>query len=117
MKYKIEFEFGFGIGEDKNGRNIAVNDARRAVRAICDKAVTLFGGYTLLDVFGGWKNDAGRVVEEPGKTLIIYADTAYQSNGKLGIDNLVAEFAGFIKGMLEQECVAVITTQIEIEYL
>jgi len=113
MKYKIEF--GFGIGEDRHGRLIAQNDAKRAVRAICDKAASLFGGYTLLDTFGGWKNEQGRLVEEPGKTLVIYITDAMQEFANVEARKI--KLVTLVKELLDQQAVAVITTEVEIEYL
>jgi len=110
MKYKIEF--GFGVGEDRDGNVISIERHESALGAIRREAATLFGGYTLTRTEGGWRNPQGRLVEEPGYTLSVLTDYPGDFPQWPMID-----MAGHIKRELSQEAVYVVVHQCSWEML
>lgn len=111
MKYKIEF--GFGVGEDRNGDIITLERKTDAMHEIKRVAVELFGGYTLVKTDGGWKNACGRLVTEPGYTLVILveSDTRYFD------EDPIKSMARVIKEQLFQEAVAVTVIEANWDFL
>jgi hypothetical protein len=106
MRYKIEF--GFGVGEDRNGNLIRAVQRVGALGNIRRAACDLFRGYTLYKTVGGWINEDGRIVEEPGCTLTVYSET-------LGVFR-VDEMVNIIKSELRQHSVAVIVTEVTFSF-
>lgn len=103
MRYKIEF--GFGVGEDKNGFSLNSSRVVAGLGNIRKEAARLFGGYTLRSVTGGWVNPEGRLVEEPGYTLQVFDDGSTNGNR--------AAMVGVIKEQLNQAAVAVTITEVK----
>lgn len=103
--YKIEF--GFGVGKDREQKDISLPAREIALQCIRDEAVRVFGAYTLTPVEGGWRNPAGVVVTEPGYTLSVILPSVQASQ----------HFAGYIIGVLEQEAVAVTVTPVNFELI
>lgn len=99
MKYKIEF--GFGAGEDASGRLLLQSEVEIGLQKIRQRAVALYGGYTVTHTTGGWVNPAGRLVEERGFTLSALVE--------IGFDEQVnfQEMVDVIKSALRQQSVAV----------
>lgn len=103
MKYQIQFFFG--AGEDKDGNTITVTQQLSALADIKREAIRLFGGYTLLKTEGGWHDNFGRLVEEPGYVVVTFRDVL--------LGHLNDEFARIIKTALDQQSVLVVATKIE----
>ena len=99
-----QLTFNFGIQFDKDGIGIKHLDAAIALESINRTAVELFGGYTLIETEGGRKNDKGELVEEKGRSLIVYVDNLKD------IDGPIAKMFATIKTELNQEAVLVAQT-------
>ena len=65
------------------------------------KAITLFGGFTRLDGWGGWEPAMGPSTQEPPSVWEIYPpDSDHEEKD-------VEEFATFLKELFQQEAVLV----------
>lgn len=98
----IKLEFGFGVGLDANQNRLTVEERRTGLDWIKKVSVNLFGGYTLTETQGGWRNPAGIVVEEPGFTLTVYTTPAQH-----GLPTRIDILIDTIKAALHQEAVCI----------
>lgn len=121
---KLKIEFGFGVGEDKYRKPIASVTLDQALGIICELAAKRFGGYTLYDTVGGWVNPkTNNLIKEPGMTLMVFC--SIHSDPFSPGSNIVEErmrkealdasqnFVKVIKDVLNQECVCVTTTEVD----
>jgi len=106
MKYRIEF--GFGVGEDAYGDPVEPARLVTALGIIRKTAADLFEGYTMHPTTGGWVNNAGRLVEEPGFTLFVVSDWN---------DAEVWKMVDTIKTEHNQHALAVTATQVIFDIL
>ncbi len=102
----MRIEIGFGIGFTKTGRVIDPDGVADKLTAVLNNTCGLFGGCTILEGIGAWKNGAGEVVREPSRVLVINVTHEFQV--KLGAQlqyraHLLAEF---VRDLFEQEAVA-----------
>ncbi|HEY6019446.1 MAG TPA: hypothetical protein VIY48_05970 [Candidatus Paceibacterota bacterium] len=91
-----------GQGFTKSGEPIKELEAKREAAFI--EASLKFGGYTVAYVSGGWFNFQKELVQEPSMVMTIMGE------------NTPAEFksyAGFLKGLFDQEAVLVTVEWIE----
>lgn len=107
----VKLEFGFGVGKDRLQLPISPAALATGLKQIKDQAVYLWGGYTLLQTEGGWKNEAGELVKEPGFTLVILVTDLY--NLDLTCDRMITS----IKNTLRQEAVAFTQTAVNFQIL
>ena len=75
---KREYRIGLGIGEDRHGNPLGRDVVNGKVAYIEHEAARLFGGYSITESRGGWINDDGRLVREPGLTISIVAGPEYE---------------------------------------
>ena len=113
MQVKYKIEFGFGVGEDRDGNAISIERRNTALAEIKRVAVEFFGGYTIVTTDGGWKNARGMLVEEQGRTLFVLID---ESKGERHFFRADA-MAEIIKGQLNQESVVVTKTAVEFTFV
>jgi hypothetical protein len=79
-----------GIGQDKNG--FYLTNPQLRVNAIRQLLIHHAGGYTEADTVGGWKDDRGQIVTEPGKAWdVILSATDTLPDGSDLIARSVAE--------------------------
>lgn len=103
--YKIEF--GFGVGKDRNQKDLNAAVVACAMEAIRTEAARRFGAYTLTLTQGGWTNPNFVLVTEPGFTLSILREGSAERDSWRDED-----FAQFIGNLLDQEAVAVTVTPV-----
>jgi len=99
-----------GIGYDANGNAIAPAQQRPTIQRILRNAARQFGGFTLTHTQGGWIDDAGRLVTEPGVTIDIVVDKrcgAFANSEDGDPATEVGQFAKRAGGMLGQQSVVV----------
>lgn len=60
---------GIGVGEDRNG--CPVENTYACLKAVKAMLAERHDGYTITETDGGWTNDAGRLVEEPGLSILL----------------------------------------------
>lgn len=118
--YKIEF--GFGVGLDRNQSPIDGVQREDALHLITSECVRLFGGYTLTQTTGGWRNPAGVLVQEPGYTLMATVPNPLANAEKPYVPGATSAYhlltvhinmmAGYINGALNQEATAVTVTPV-----
>jgi hypothetical protein len=107
---KLKIEITFGIGQDKEGRQLEAFVVEGALKSICREAVDVWGGCTLLDSAGHWQSEAsGRYFNEFSKVLVIYCDDVPAFR-----DAAVA-LAQFTRDQLRQECVCLTITNCEFQ--
>lgn len=70
-----QIDFRFGTERAKSGARIPAPEQIAAVDAIKREAATLYSGYSLTFVEGGWWNGAGVLVEERGAVLTIISES------------------------------------------
>lgn len=99
---------GCGIQYDKAGR-ILTQPRQTAARAvIVQRAVDWFGGVTILDTYGAWKDAVGKVVIEKGWSIVVYAGE-YPADQPAVADN----FAAFVRDTLNQQAVFLIVEEVD----
>lgn len=90
-----------GTERDATGGSIRPLLRRKAIQEIKREALDRFGGYSASIVFGGWRDDAGCIVEEKTLRLEIAASD-YDFGG-------VVNFAGFCAKTLHQTSVLLVS--------
>ncbi len=99
-----EYRIQFGVGEDRDGQPIGTDERRDMVAAICGRAASTFGGWTLYDHKGGWIDDKGRAVIEPGHTLSLVISNTRDNTA----EDRAKAFAGVVCRAARQQCVMLI---------
>lgn len=107
----LKIEFTFGIGRDRNQNHLTVEARRFGMGQIKKTAIKLFGGYTIIDTEGGWRNPDGVIVEETGKTLIIYTKEIQS----LLLPDKIETMREEIKNALRQEAICIVQTLVNSE--
>lgn len=119
MSKHYRIEFGMGTGYDKDGRLLAAMPGpwfHNAFNQIEQRAIDLFGGFTWVNTVGGWKDDAGIVTCEPGRTLLIYSGEIWeQSNGNTV--ERAKNLAQFIAQKLNQQAVALSIQETDFQFV
>lgn len=101
----MRFEFGFGVGFDRNGNRLDATHVNEAIKMIVVDACQRFGGCNITSGQGAWINATGDLVVEESRVLVVDS-TAGQATRLHG--DQVAEakaLAGFIGRVLNQEAV------------
>lgn len=106
MTNKIEIIFG--IGEDRNGIRLSHEEQQTICETIQHHAATQFGGYTMIDSSGGWVDSFGKLIQEPGKILVLITTEPIKT---------AKEFAAWIRSTARQSCVSFSVTEIEHELI
>lgn len=102
-----KLEIGFGVGQDKDGRTICLRERNKALQAIKEYATRHFGGCTLVETEGTWRDPATfQLFDEPGRTLIVYVDAAQSLDAIRGMANVV-------KAEMFQAAVFVVLTKLQ----
>lgn len=60
-----------GTGEDRHGRAIPAAELAAKLERIRAYLAQEYGGFTELETIGGWADDTGRLVMEPGRRFVI----------------------------------------------
>lgn len=103
----MKIEIVFGIEKDSKGASLDPLMVMAALRAIRHDAAKTFGGYTETSTVGGWIDSQETLVEEAGRKLEIYADTAsYEMEVKAR--KAALELAGYIREKLLQQAVVLV---------
>lgn len=89
-----------GVGEDRNGRPLDAQHLAQAYAGIRAKLAHAFGGYTERETYGGWINDAGELVTEPGRQWIALTDMPARD-----ADPAADAVAEYVRGQLNQASV------------
>lgn len=98
----MRITIGMGVEFDRNNRRMERAGVASALRSIEGIACNLFGGCTIYQTRGSWKNSQGIVVAEQGITLLAYCP---DSDVNAEAARQLAEFA---KGELRQESVVLV---------
>jgi hypothetical protein len=113
MQFKVEY--GFGVGEDRHGKSISRNRLRQSLELLTLEASRLFGGVTIYETTGAWVNPAGRLVQEPGRTLMVLA--ACEDGGYSELKQIIDSFGEMIKSTLEQETIVQSITETHFKFV
>jgi len=68
------FSLTIGIGKTAEGIDIPRDNAKEILTMVDAEACKRFGGFTRIDSFGGWIDDSGNVITEPGVIYTIGVD-------------------------------------------
>lgn len=90
------YKIGAGIGEDDHGHLIPAHVAQETLVKLDGLAAKLFGGFGRVELAGGWIDDTGRLIAEPGISYEIFTDKDPQ---------MVRAFAQEVRQCLRQKCV------------
>lgn len=93
-----------GTGQDRNGRDIDPQELQTALAGIRATLAGAFGGYTERETYGGWINDAGELVTEPGRQWVALTDKPARE-----ADPAAEAVAEYVRAMLKQEAVVLET--------
>lgn len=97
----LRLTFTTGTGNNAQGKVMQATTARIGAENVRKALVETYGGFTELDVVGGWKNDAGTTVIEAGKQWVVLVD---QELGHYN-DGHASAMARRIAGILNQDSV------------
>jgi hypothetical protein len=104
----MRYEFGFGVGFDRDNRPIPAEFARKACKSILVKACELFGGCNLLNGQGAWVDGDGTLVLEESRVLVVDSTAGGRGSEFGSVDAAkVAELSEFIRSALNQAAVHV----------
>lgn len=108
----LKIEFGFGVGFDKEHNSIQRDKSLAALTVIKREAAAIFTAYTLVQVYGGWTDPHGKLIEERGYTLsTVQAHYAPHDHSE-PYASQITEMVETIKKALNQKCVAVTTSPV-----
>lgn len=106
----LKIEFGFGTGYRSDGVPLDPSDVSFGLAKINEKAVELFGGFTIFQTYGGWVDpETGSDVREVGRCLVVYVSVSE------GVGESIDSMVGCIKTALRQKAVAVCVTRVTSE--
>lgn len=95
-----QYVIGMGIEFDRDNNRLSVDDRESALKRIRHNAMIQFGGFTEIDVVGGWINPDGKAVREQGKQIsLIVSDDKVKD---------VPSFAQYVAATLRQHSVVLI---------
>lgn len=108
----LKIEFGFGIEFKGDGQPIFHDDLASGLDEIKKKAMSLFGGFTIFQTYGGWIDpDTGGDVLEKGRCLVVYMSTTAITGEQ--IDKSTDLMVETIKTSLSQKAVAVCLSEVK----
>jgi len=93
-----------GIGEDRHGHAIDPQALQTALAGIRATLAGAFGGYTERETYGGWINDTGELVTEPGRQWVALTDMAARE-----ADPAAEAVAEYVRDVLKQASVVLET--------
>lgn len=122
MKYRIQIIAG--VEYYGNGERSPASMRANAITAIAAYTVDRFGGVTIRDHIGSWRNPkTGFVVSENGITVEVLTDSPLRTNSVHPDEHIHAireqanALATFIKSLLQQSSVVVVIDEPEIEFV
>src|SRR4249919_3090054 len=75
------FTITTGAGFDANGVPLDAGKLAQALATVRADLAATFGGYTEAETSGGWVNDRGELVTEPGRRFVILSNADNPSPG------------------------------------
>lgn len=100
---KLQISFGFGCDFQGDGRPILKHEKQDGLAEIRAKAVTLFGGCTIIHTEGDWLDpDTGVLFSETGATVVVLTDLP-----PVKVAEQILVMVRQIKDSLKQKAVAV----------
>jgi hypothetical protein len=78
MAKTTRIEIGFGIGLTKDNHPISPTRAEGALHLILNHCLDHFGGGTVQNTLGAWRNDVGVDFIEEGRVLTLFVDNPRQ---------------------------------------
>jgi hypothetical protein len=101
-----------GIEQDYSGALLSPGIALAGIGACEARALELFGGYTIIQTRGGWRDGTGQDFRERGIRIEVYASgPTDHSMAK------IRAFAHFITVEFRQACVALHVQPWEVDYV
>jgi hypothetical protein len=97
-----------GCGLRANGSHITIEERAKMLARAKSLCLDAFGGYTVTQTDGGWK-DAGTVCEEPGILFTLIAQAH-----ELTVFPLLA---AALRDTFEQRCIVVTREPVEVEFI
>jgi hypothetical protein len=106
----MRYEFGFGVGFDRDHVRLNAGFVAKACKSILVRACELFGGCNLLQGQGAWIDDRGTLVLEESRVLVVDTTSTGRGSSEFSVadDAKVADLAEFIRAALHQEAVHVV---------
>ena len=98
--------FSVGVGEDKDGFDIGYGTALNNRNIAITEASEIFGGVTVTENFGGWKDGENLVTEESWDFTIISDKW-----------DKFREFGAFLRDLYMQSAVLLVVTEVESEFI
>jgi len=107
---RIKIEIGFGAKFDRDGNLLP--DVPLRLQMAEFEFMSVFGAFTLIKTFGGWKSpETGIVTFENGYTLFVTVDDTYINRTN------AARVANYVKGCFYQEAVCLTITQCSLDLI
>lgn len=98
---------GCGTGFNKFGDKIGTLERDTLKSALLKVACERFGGATFIDTFGGWRDNTGKDVFEPGWSIVVYTKDSDE----------VVGFARYVRDVLVQESVVITSEDIAVSFV
>lgn len=112
MNKLIKLELSFGTQLDRDGVEISDHIRTLGIAEARQLAADLFGGCTLIETNGDWKDETGRCFSERGATLVILT-----TEGLPGLEGHIKQLAEDIKDSLYQKSVLVVRYPVQAEFI
>lgn len=90
--------FGIGIGFESDGKAIPDHIAHERIQSATRLACERFGGCFIVHGNGGWIDEGGKLIVEPGITLTVESDASQAD---------ASEFASILASLFRQSAVMV----------
>lgn len=95
----MRIEIGFGVGFDAAGKPITPHERDERLKLVLTEAALEFGGCNILSGQGAWINDAGTLVAEESRTLVIETPSGSEQVHK------ARRLAEYVRRVFQQEAV------------
>ena len=99
--------FSVGVGKDRFGADITFSNALARRDSSLRHASNIFGGATVTENFGAWKDDDGVIIYEESWTWTIISDKK----------DKFREFAAFLRDLYNQSAVLLVVSEVESEFV
>lgn len=109
MTMTTVIQFRFGAGQRHDGTPITTADCYNGLQRVLEQVAYYFNGYSSHEVVGGWRNNEGVLVEEPGYIVEVIDREGPPVSGA---DNRIAIVVATILSALGQQEVWVTTQEV-----
>lgn len=94
---------GAGVEFNQNSRPISPTSLDCFRQAIVNMTALVYGGCTIIETYGAWKDASGQIVREKGWSIIVLLSPEHEKDAQFHADNIGL----FVRDTLDQSAVYV----------